>query len=133
MLGGKRERPFRTQHRELLPGFLGAAISLDPICRHHARASFRGVTRCDYIKPGVATLPGLRRGIAQAFGRADPCPFLALISRVSSHTDPITLLDDGDVDPNRGLGTAPQGGLATGNRSARSDSGCAAKGTGLGR
>ena len=29
-----------------------------------------------------ATLPGLRRGIAQAFGRTDPCPFLGPISRM---------------------------------------------------
>jgi hypothetical protein len=40
------------------------------------------VSWCDYIKPGVATLPGLRRGIAQAFGRTDPCPFLGPISRM---------------------------------------------------
>jgi hypothetical protein len=37
-LDRKRERPFLSEHRELLPGFLGAAISLDPIWRCHARS-----------------------------------------------------------------------------------------------
>jgi hypothetical protein len=38
LLDRKRERPFLSEHRELLPGFLGAAISLDPIRRCHARS-----------------------------------------------------------------------------------------------
>jgi hypothetical protein len=37
MLDRKRARPFLPQHRELLRGFLGAAISLDPILRRHTR------------------------------------------------------------------------------------------------
>jgi hypothetical protein len=37
MLDRKCERPFLAKHRELLACFLGAAISLDPIGRCHAR------------------------------------------------------------------------------------------------
>jgi hypothetical protein len=38
MLDRKCERPFLLKHRELLACFLGAAISLDPIWRCHARS-----------------------------------------------------------------------------------------------
>jgi hypothetical protein len=64
-------------------------------------------------KARAARMPGLRGGVAQAFGRAAPAlfaPHLTHDNVVYHHTDPITLLDDGDVDPN---------GLTTGNRSAR--------------
>jgi hypothetical protein len=39
-LDRKCKRPFLPEHRELLPGLLAAAISLDPICRRHAHSSF---------------------------------------------------------------------------------------------
>jgi TolB-like protein len=41
-----------------------------------------------------------------------PHPVISCLERIAGFAgdDPITLLDDGDVDPNRGLGTAPQGG-----------------------
>jgi hypothetical protein len=55
MLDRKCERPFLPEHRELLRGFLGAAISLDPICRRHARSSFQ----VQLHKTRAAPLPGL--------------------------------------------------------------------------
>ena len=65
MLDRKCERPFRPQHRELLPGFLGAAISLYPIWGCHAILTLRG---CHYIKPGWLRCQG-RAAVSGAAAR----------------------------------------------------------------
>jgi hypothetical protein len=38
ILDRERQRPFFPEHRELVPVLFGAAISLDPIWRCHARS-----------------------------------------------------------------------------------------------
>ena len=74
------------------------------------------------LRPSWSNFPIIGRSVPAPFG-----PHLTHDNVLYHHTYPITLLDDGDV------GDSAARGLATGNRFARSDSGCAAKGTGLGR
>jgi hypothetical protein len=60
MLDRKCERPFLPKHRELLVGFLSAAISLDPIWRCHSRSH---ALKLRLHKTRVAPLPEPRRGV----------------------------------------------------------------------
>jgi hypothetical protein len=68
VLDRKGERPFLPQHRELLPGVLGAAISFDPILRRHARRPLRRE-----IIARAVRLPVPRRG-SPGVPAGTPCP-----------------------------------------------------------